>query len=102
MANEKRLIADALKKYHDSKFTPGVYQHSIFGKAAMLLEADSSPVDAVEVVHGRFELIEKAGVDYWRCSACQEIVAEYYHEPKYNYCPHCGAKMDGERREGNE
>ena len=52
-------------------------------------------VDAVEVVHGRFELIEKAGVDYWRCPACQEIVAEYYHKPKYNYCPNCGAKMDG-------
>lgn len=48
----------------------------------------------VEVVHGRFELIEKAGVDYWRCSACQEIVAEYYYKPKYNYCPNCGAKMD--------
>ena len=45
MATEKRLIAEALKKYHDGKFTPGVYEHSIFGKAAMLLEAD-----AVEVV----------------------------------------------------
>lgn len=45
MANEKRLIVDSLKKYHDSQFTPGVYEHSIFGKAAMLLE-----VDAVEVV----------------------------------------------------
>jgi hypothetical protein len=43
--NEKWLIAEALKKYHDSKFTPGVYEHSIFGKAAMLLEED-----AVEVV----------------------------------------------------
>ena len=49
MANEKRLIVEALKNYHDSKFTPGVYEHSIFGKAAMLLE-----VDAVEVVHGRW------------------------------------------------
>lgn len=45
MEKEKRLIVDALKKYHDAQFTPGVYEHSIFGKAAMLLETD-----AVEVV----------------------------------------------------
>lgn len=44
MEDERQLIVDALKKYHDAKFTPGVYEHSIFGKAAMLLE-----VDAVEV-----------------------------------------------------
>lgn len=45
MANEKRLIIDALKKYHDTQFTPGVYEHSIFGKAAKLLEADAVEVD---------------------------------------------------------
>ena len=42
---EKKRLAERLKQYHDWKFTPGVYEHSIFGMAAKLLE-----VDAVEVV----------------------------------------------------
>lgn len=61
MEKEKRLIVDALKKYHDAKFTPGVYEHSIFGKAAMLLEAD-----AVEVV---------------RCKNCMQARAKDHREP---------------------
>ena len=55
MANEKRLIAESeradlircLKKLHDLQFTPGVYEHSVIGRAAMFLE---ETVDAVEVV----------------------------------------------------
>ena len=51
MANEKRLIdadrrtiATALKMIHDVDFTPGVYEHSIYGKAALLLEKDAVEV----------------------------------------------------------
>ena len=54
-SNEKRLIdadirkiATALKMIHDADFTPGVYEHSVYGKAALLLEKD-----AVEVVRCR-------------------------------------------------
>ncbi len=55
MANEKRLIAESeranliccLKKLHDIDFTPGVYEHSVIGRAALLLEETA---DAVEVV----------------------------------------------------
>lgn len=46
-ADEKQIIIQALKMHHDSQFTPGVYEHSVFGKAALLLE---STEDAVEVV----------------------------------------------------
>lgn len=51
MATEKRLIVDALKKYHDAQFTPGVYEHSIFGKAAMLLEVDTMREFAEDVAY---------------------------------------------------
>ncbi len=54
MAQNRRLIdvderADlicCLKKYHDANFTPGIYEHSVFGRAALLLEktADSDEV----------------------------------------------------------
>jgi hypothetical protein len=32
------MLIEALKKYHDAKFTPGVYEHSVVGKAALMLE----------------------------------------------------------------
>ena len=68
-------------------------------------------VDAVEVVHGRWvkhrpkleamrawhrQGIGKAMSEnsiFWTCSCCEE-----WGTPRYNYCPNCGAKMDG----GNE
>ena len=77
------------------------------GKARKLME-DAPGVDAVPVVHGRW-----IGVDssYWRwahdgghtvehitfrCSECarKSII-------KTNYCPNCGAKMDGERKDND-
>ena len=52
-------------------------------------------VDAVEVVHGRWvdngipeSMLSKCTVCGFPCGACT-----------FNFCPNCGAKMDGERRE---
>lgn len=50
-------------------------------------DIDNAPtVDAVEVVHGRW--ISHEG--YEECHLCHRK-AMFPH----NYCPHCGAKMDG-------
>jgi hypothetical protein len=58
-----------------------------------LLE-DCDTVDAVEVVHGRWEL--DTG-DVYRCTNYNEKshVKEVMGQPDWNYCPNCGAKMDG-------
>ena len=112
MASEKRLIADALKKYHNSKFTPNIYEHSIFGKAALILESD-----ALEVVHGYWHIDDYDGGEpdayaafiEVHCSQCgYELGAESgqygwaYGDPfPLNYCPNCGAKMDGERKDND-
>ena len=56
---DRRTIATALKMIHDADFTPGVYEHSVYGKAALLLEKD-----AVEVV---------------RCRECKHCDPENYH-----------------------
>lgn len=55
---------------------------------------EAPTIDAVEVVHGRW-VYEKTyqGMKYV-CSECGEIPECF--EP--NYCPNCGAKMDGERK----
>lgn len=41
---DRSTIITALKRIHDAQFTPGVYEHSIYGKAALLLEGDAEQV----------------------------------------------------------
>lgn len=61
---------------------------------------DSLTVDAVEVVHGEWSRLEDdyCGLIALVCSKCNR---EYWFEDEppmkiYNYCPNCGAKMDGD------
>ena len=58
---------------------------------------DSVPgVDAVPVVYGYWY---KAPHHPYRCSNCGEMaLLDMYGESHYrsNYCPNCGAKMDGD------
>ncbi len=61
-------------------------------------EYGDSTVDAVEVVHGRWIWTVTGEEDYeqyYRCSKCNDHM---YSE--YNYCPNCGAKMDGGNEDG--
>lgn len=57
--------------------------------------ADVSPVK-----HGRWKHFELGYFDLWRCTACGEDWTFEYDptdaDTKVNYCPDCGAKMDGE------
>lgn len=50
-------------------------------------------VEAKEVVHGKWILEERAGVDYWCCSECHKIKSEYYAKPTDNFCGNCGCDM---------
>jgi hypothetical protein len=58
-------------------------------------------VDAVPVVHGRWVEIGRNSHDYEtsieeKCSLCGRYVYRYDTELQDNYCPNCGARMDGE------
>lgn len=54
-------------------------------------------VDAVPVVHGRWiDIPDKPEWDQKMCSICGD-----YFCCQGNYCPNCGAKMDGERRDSD-
>ena len=115
MATEKRMIpVDVLltgiatfkECYEGVGLKPWVVEH--IQTALLMVERfvkESPTVDAVEVVHGYWvatpvrKLNSKGKVvkycDYYHCSECgtdRPIV------PPYNYCPNCGAKMDGEER----
>ena len=59
-------------------------------------------VDAVPVVHGRWEMrptgmATDTGPEYKAyCTVCNKPNKQY--QPPF--CPHCGAKIDGERKDG--
>ena len=50
--------------------------------------------DVVEVRHGEWKKCGSKAPDYSRCSCCNTVFGVIVDD--YKYCPHCGAKMDGE------
>lgn len=63
-------------------------------------------VDVVPVVHARWieEETSENTIDEWQSAKCTNCgkyhtVPYLYYFSEYNYCPNCGAKMDGERRD---
>ena len=54
--------------------------------------------DVAPVVHGHFVHDGPRfahGVDWWHCSNCGRLASGV--ETRHDYCPWCGAKMDGRR-----
>jgi hypothetical protein len=99
MANERRLIsADALKE-HLKSYT-GMFTDKIgfaVSLGAVLWGIDAAPkVDAVEVVHGRWEYADPVSPNCF-CSVCKYDAPwddfGDYHSVRTNYCPNCGADM---------
>ena len=55
--------------------------------------------DVVEVKHGKWKYVDgDLGYSDLECSECGAITV-FFDDERFNYCPNCGAKMDGERRE---
>ena len=59
---------------------------------------DKPTADVVEVKHGEWESFEIPHM--MRCSECGVGDLDI-HRTKFDYCPHCGAKMDGGVNDGN-
>jgi DNA-directed RNA polymerase subunit RPC12/RpoP len=58
-------------------------------------------LDAVKVVHGEWDVIEDdyAMETIFKCSVCKEDFVTIDGTPEenlWNYCPNCGARMDGD------
>ena len=85
MTNEKRLIdANAFRNSIKG------WKLSKIPKGELLWDLDRQPtVDAVEVVHGRWD----------RSGYCSECNFWTCYCGDYHYCPNCGAKMDGDKYE---
>lgn len=61
---------------------------------ATLILREAPTVDAVQVVHGRWET-NSDRPDTLICSICKCGFDMWKHDP-HNFCPNCGAKMDGD------
>ena len=74
------------------------YHNGLSMAMAMMLTAPAA--DVVSVVHGRWIEKEELYFDVmYDCSACGESFCFIEGNPSnnlYNYCPNCGARMDGE------
>ena len=87
----RHLLNDCVAKYPCSFYV---------GLSAAADEIKQLPTaDVVEVRHGRWKIYDDGfGCELMHCSICQE---EFYDgdndtvDNLYNYCPNCGAKMDG-------
>lgn len=91
MVTEKRLI-DAnelvsLMKYYDEQQRTDMWETSEIEH----LLGEISTVQAVEVVHGRWEQARYTEAPLYICSKCGK--PEY---KQHNYCPNCGANMLGD------
>ena len=67
--------------------------------ACLVLIAEQSTVDAMDVIHGEWTVIEDDYNDdtIYQCSVCKEEFVTIDDTPAdnlWNYCPNCGAKMD--------
>ena len=105
MATEKRLIradetVDAFTKWLTSTYD---------GRMPVDIVNEIPTVDAVEVIHGDWRTIILRGgfAEEWGyvCSVCGCTVSDRSKlsfgkfargNQKLNYCPNCGAKMDGD------
>ena len=77
-----------------------------FSRGAIKSAINSIPAaDVAPVVHGCFEpCFDENG--NWRqgFAKCSNCGKEYYAQAinHFGYCPNCGAKMDGERKDGGD
>ena len=88
-----RLVdADALIQKHGMDVTNWDNPCAVY-----ISSIENAPtVDAVPVVHGRWEQAEYKG--FVRCDQCKDVYIneEWLMDGKWNNCPNCGAKMDGD------
>lgn len=71
----KRVLLELLVEYRD---------------AILQVVKEQPTVDAVPVVHGRW-IAQDSGRTRFMCSECKSK----NHHGHENYCPNCGARMDG-------
>ena len=97
MANEKQLI-DLWSVNMNEVDTSDCTDVEDILSAVISYLSELHTVDAVEVVHGRWiEHVEIGAMNnHYECSACHWKTPSFTIARDSNFCPNCGAKMDGD------
>ncbi len=98
---EREALTEDCKRMIDeiwnSKTAPVSWSHAY---AEFFDNVERAPAaDVAPVVHGYFVHDGPrfaGGVDWWHCSNCGRLTAGV--ETRFAYCPSCGARMSGERK----
>ena len=117
MENKKRLIdANALDfRMDENGIANNIWSGGGNGDRIMKIALgclkkminNAPTIDAVEVVHGRWEdaheikSFRHTNIPVVKCSKCECYFCDIInnHHYMYHYCPNCGAKMDGEEND---
>jgi rubrerythrin len=88
LLSEMGKYSDLSARYKD-EYLSGMQQRL---ETCIELVEDAQTVDAVPVKHGRW-IHHKGGYsDHYECTACGKPIVL---TAKWDFCPNCGAKMDG-------
>lgn len=85
--------------------TDNIDRKKYAGLECAIAQCKKAPTaDVVEVRHGHWisqeEAVQLDRYDLaYTCSVCGHCDWDCTESENFNYCPNCGAKMDGERRE---
>ena len=73
------------------------------GAMAMEIVASSPAADVAPVVHGRWEFLgPNRLIKECMCGTCSVCKVRSKYIMNTMLCPNCGAKMDGERKDGGD
>ena len=87
------------KRYHSSIYTKDVFSESpqeipYLQAAKVLREVSDAPAaDVAPVVHGQWVTHYRSGTSV--AEGYVSTCCDMWNNRKSDYCPHCGAKMDG-------
>lgn len=91
---ERKMLIDKFDRM-------GLGEHSfverVFSDGVRTIIAGIPAADVAPVVHGCFVhdgTRFAGGVDWWHCSNCGRLASGV--ETRFDYCPWCGARMDGD------
>lgn len=83
---------------------PAYFRHNgdvMYGlEIAKAIIENTLPADVAEVKHGEWECVNESE-NVWMCTGADGCGGEILllegtpHDYDWNYCPYCGAKMDG-------
>lgn len=92
-------LKDSIDSQTDSIFNWDKTTEELYHDLCELVD-DEPTADVQEVKHGEWLKPSNSPIDnrQWICSECKGLVETAYHceHCYYNYCPNCGARMDGD------